>query len=133
MTVPNVPVTGLPAPGVAAYLVAWDDAAEKWVPVQASGGSVGAPVASSGVIASVNAATSSTTVLAANANRKGATIYNDSTAVLYLALADTTASTTVYSVQIPAGGYFEVPNRYAGKIVGIWSAANGAARVTEHV
>lgn len=92
--------------------------------------------ATTGTITSVNDAATSTTILAANANRKGATVFNDSTAVLYLALADTTASATAYTVQIPAGGYYELPTTeggvYTGKIVGIWASdASGAVRVTE--
>jgi hypothetical protein len=86
-----------------------------------------------GTITSVTAAAADTTLLAANTNRLGATFYNDSTAVLYLALT-TTASTTAYTVQVPAGGYYELPNDgcgYVGAVHGIWSAANGAARVTE--
>lgn len=92
--------------------------------------------ATTGTITSVNDAASSTTILAANTSRKGATVYNDSTVVLYLALSDTTASATVHTVQIAAGGYYELPATeggvYTGKIVGIWASdASGAARITE--
>lgn len=91
---------------------------------------------STGTISSVNDAATSTTILASNSSRKGATFYNDSTSVLYLALSNTTASTSVYSVQIPASGYYELPvsqgGVYTGIVVGIWSAdASGAVRVTE--
>jgi hypothetical protein len=92
-------------------------------------------VAGTGTITSVGDATSSTTILAANSSRKGAVIYNDSTAILYLALSNTTASTTVYTVQVPADGYYELPamqSVYTGVIVGIWASdAGGSARVTE--
>lgn len=86
-----------------------------------------------GTITSVTAAAVSTTILASNASRKAASVYNDSTAILYLSTSATAASTTVYSVQVPPGGYFELPNTrlYTGQLTGIWSAANGAARVTE--
>jgi hypothetical protein len=89
-----------------------------------------------GTISSVNDTDSSTTVLAANTARKGASFFNDSTALLYLAFASTTASATVYSVQVPAGGYFELPSWpsgvYRGIVVGIWASnASGAVRVTE--
>lgn len=92
--------------------------------------------AATGTITSVNDTASSTTILAANTSRKGATVFNDSTSVLYLALSDTTASATVYTVQLPANTGYELPPTeggcYTGKIVGIWSAdASGAARVTE--
>ena len=84
----------------------------------------------SATLASVTAATTSTTILAASSSTHNAVVYNDSTAVLYLAFA-ATASTTAYTVQVPAGGYFEMPKpAYQGIITGIWSAANGAARVT---
>lgn len=91
---------------------------------------------STGAITSVNDAAADTTILASNANRKGATFFNDSTAVLYLALASVTASVTVYTVKIAAGGYYELPvNKggvYTGVVKGIWDAdASGAVRVTE--
>jgi hypothetical protein len=89
--------------------------------------------ATTGTISSVTSAAASTLLLASNTNRLGATVYNDSTATLYLALASS-ASTTAYTVQVTAGGYFELPNDgcgYTGAIYGIWSAANGFARVTE--
>jgi hypothetical protein len=93
-------------------------------PVQDIRSSVGAPtnVASSG---------SSVTLLAANAVRLGATVYNDSTQVLYVLLANTTASASVYTVQMASQSYFEVPFNYTGIIVGIWASANGNARITE--
>jgi hypothetical protein len=71
------------------------------------------------------------TILAANTARLGATIYNDSTAFLYLLLANTTSSATVFTVKLAAGGYYEVPFGYAGVVKGIWSSAAGNARVTE--
>ena len=80
---------------------------------------------------SVTASVTSVTVLAANAARQLATFFNDSTAVLYLLLGAGAASTTAHSVQIAAGGYYELPYRYTGALTGLWSAANGAARVTE--
>jgi len=71
-------------------------------------------------------------LLPANGNRAGAVIYNESTAILYLAFGPA-ASLTAYTVQIPANGYFELPGPaiYTGVISGIWSAANGFARITE--
>jgi hypothetical protein len=82
------------------------------------------------VLTSVAAAVSSTSLLAANLNRIGATFYNDSTAVLYLALAGS-ASTTAYTLQVPQNGYYEVPYGYDGAIFGIWASANGSVRITE--
>lgn len=83
--------------------------------------------------ANVAGSVSSVTILAANNNRKQALIYNDSTALLYLDLTGGTASSSSYSVQVPAQGYFELPPQpiYTGLITGIWSVATGNARVTE--
>ena len=79
----------------------------------------------------VAASATSVTVLASNANRLGASITNDSTAILYLLVGAGTASTTVYTVKLSAGAYYEVPFSYTGIIVGIWSSATGSARVME--
>lgn len=90
-------------------------------------------VSGTDTITSVTAATASTTVLAANTSRKGAVFFNDSTAILYLAFA-ATASTTSYTVQIPPGGYYELPRPIRQAIItGIWSAANGSVKVTESI
>lgn len=78
----------------------------------------------------VVAAAADTQLLAANANRVGATIFNDSTAILYLKFG-TGASTTSYTVQIGKNTYYEVPFDYQGAINGYWSSAAGTARVTE--
>jgi hypothetical protein len=79
---------------------------------------------------SVAGSASSVSLLASNANRLGATVYNDSTAALYVKLG-TTASTTSYTFQIYANEYFEVPFQYTGAIDGIWTSATGNARITE--
>ena len=85
----------------------------------------------SGSITSVNSSASDVQILAANDGRRGATIYNDSTQILFLGLSSETTSTSNFTVQIPADAYFEVPYVYAGEIRGIWASANGAARITE--
>ena len=61
----------------------------------------------------------------------GRTVYNDSTATLYLTFG-TGATTTNYTVQIGPGGYYEFPaaSMYCGEVDGIWSSATGAARTT---
>lgn len=91
--------------------------------------------ASTAATSNVSAATSSTALFTAGfAAVKGRTVYNDSTAVLYLKFG-TSASTTSYTVQIPAGGYYEFPGGpngvYGGAVEGVWAAANGSARCTE--
>lgn len=75
--------------------------------------------------------TTNTTILASNSARLGASIYNESTATLFLLLGSATESATVYTLQVPPGAYYEVPANYTGIIKGHWSAANGSARVTE--
>lgn len=89
--------------------------------------------AATGTKASVASSATSVTILASNTSRKGAIIYNDSTQILYLDLSGGTASSSSYSVQVLAYGYFELPPPiiYNGVITGIWAAANGNARVTE--
>lgn len=87
--------------------------------------------AATSTVASVNSSGTNVTVLAASAARLGAFFFNDSTAVLYLKLG-ATATTSSYTVQIPAGGFYELPSTpiYTGIIDGIWASANGAVRVT---
>lgn len=74
--------------------------------------------------------TASTSVLASNASRLGATIYNEGSQVCYLKLGST-ASTTSYSVQLVVGAYYEVPFGYTGAIDGITSTSTAQLRVTE--
>uniref|UniRef100_A0A832M3X7 Uncharacterized protein n=1 Tax=Oscillatoriales cyanobacterium SpSt-402 TaxID=2282168 RepID=A0A832M3X7_9CYAN len=93
--------------------------------------SVTFPTSSSISATGIPGATSSTSLLASNASRKGATIFNNSTADLYVELGGT-ASTTAFAVKLDPGGYFEVPYSYTGAIAGIWSAANGTALVREY-
>jgi len=83
-----------------------------------------------GTLSNVVSAAADTLILAANANAKSRSVYNDSTQILYLTLDTTAASLTNYTVQLQAGGYYET-EIYTGEIRGIWAAANGNARVTE--
>lgn len=83
---------------------------------------------------SVAGSASDGTILASNANRLGATIFNDQSAggaTLYLLLASGTSSVTNYSVQLGPGGFYEIPFGYTGVLKGLWSSAAGNARVTE--
>lgn len=87
--------------------------------------------AASATLANVASSASSVTLQASNANRRGWMVFNDSTAILYVKFG-ATASATSYVVQIPAGGYYEMPlPTYTGVVDGIWASANGNARVTE--
>ena len=90
----------------------------------------------------VASSASSVTIIANNPRRRGLTITNTSTAILYLnLLGDTATATTAHSIQIPANGSYDLPlftangntECYTGKITGIWASANGQANVTEWV
>lgn len=77
--------------------------------------------------------TTSTTILSSNTARLGATIENDSSAVLYLLLGSGTASATNYSVRMVQYAYYEVPYGFTAALSGVWASdpGDGAARVTE--
>ena len=95
--------------------------------------------AATSTLANVASSATSVTLLAANNNRKTAIIINDSTSDLYVNLNASAASTTNYSLFLAA----KVGNTpsflaingddYSGEIRGIWSSANGFARITEVV
>ena len=80
-------------------------------------------------LATVAASITSGPIFAAAGGSNGRTVYNDSTAILYLAFA-ATAATNAYTVQVAAQGYYEVPWNYDGVISGIWTAASGNAYTT---
>lgn len=82
-------------------------------------------------VTQITSAASDTSLLAANANKKGTIFFNDSTATLYLLYGTGVASTTNYSVQINPKGFFEDPLHYTGGYHGIWSSANGFVYCTE--
>lgn len=85
----------------------------------------------------VSANAASVTLLASNAARLGATIYNNSDKVLHLSFS-TPATTDNAVLDLGAetggliGGYYEVPFKFTGAIYGIWEAApTGKANITE--
>lgn len=92
----------------------------------------GSAVTSNGPV-TVASANSDTQLLAANVNRRGATVANDSTSVLYLSLGTNAAASNSFTVKLAAAAYYEVPFGYTGAIRGIWATVNGAARITEVV
>lgn len=99
-------------------------------PVPVSG-TVSETTSDTGTQANVAGSASSVTLLASNANRLGASIVNDSSAILYVKMGST-ASATDYAVRMYPNDYLEVPFNYTGIITGIWASATGAARVTEY-
>lgn len=90
------------------------------------------PTVASATLTSVSGSASSVSCAASNASRRGVSIYNDSTALLYVAFA-ATSSTTAFTVRVASQGYYEMPSYpvYTGTIACIWASATGAARVTE--
>lgn len=92
-------------------------------------------VSGTSAITTVAASASSVSLLASNVNRKGATIVNDSSAVVYIKCG-TTASTTSYTSTLAGAGAapfssYEVPFGYTGAIDAIWASGTGNARITE--
>ncbi len=87
---------------------------------------------STSTVVGVAAATSSGTILVSNANRLAATVYNASTALMQMSLAGTASNSAgLYTAQLFANAYYEVPGNYTGIITANWAAASGSAIVTE--
>lgn len=80
----------------------------------------------------VTSSASAVTLKASNAARVGLYIVNEAVVVLYVKFGST-ATSTDYSVAIPAGVTYEMPNRYySGIVTGrLASGADSAAQVTE--
>jgi hypothetical protein len=92
--------------------------------------SVVADKAATSSVTSVASSASNVQLLASNANRVFASIYNESSKQVFIKLG-TTASNTSYSILLMPNSYWEVPSDWTGEIDAIWSAANGSARITE--
>lgn len=95
--------------------------------------------ATTSTLTNVASSATSVTLLASNSNRKAVIIVNDSTAILYIKFDSSAASTTSYSLVIPPISN-SIPSfitfdrsDYSGAVTGIWSSANGNARITEVV
>lgn len=88
---------------------------------------------STGTNTSVSGSTSQVTLLASNANRKGATIYNDSILNALKISLGATVTANNFTVVIASSGYYELPFGYTGIVTGIFNTATGAARITEVV
>ena len=88
--------------------------------------------AGTGTTTQVADSSSSVTLLAANANRKGASIQNTSSAVLYVKLGATAAANS-FTARLVQYALYEVPFGYQGVIDGIWASdpGDGVAAITE--
>ena len=87
--------------------------------------------ASTATVSSVPSSASSVTLLPNTPTRSFFTIFNDSTASLFVKFG-TGAATNDFTVKLLAGGYFEstIP-AYTGIISGIWDSEDGSAYTTE--
>ncbi len=84
-----------------------------------------------GTLTNVAGNAGSTSLIASNANRLGAVIYNDSTSYLNIKYGSG-ASATSFTYRIPPNYTWEMPHPgYTGDIYGIWDVATGNARCTE--
>lgn len=89
--------------------------------------------ATTSAFTTVAGATSSTAILAANANRMSASIYNATNKNMYVLCNSGAASLSNYSILLMQGSYWEVPTDYQGAINAIWAAGvSGNANVTEY-
>lgn len=83
---------------------------------------------------SVVSSASSVTILASNANRRGVSVFNDSTATLRLSFSNPATTANAF-IGLPAGAFLLLDQQMmiTGAIYGIWASANGTAQVTEFV
>jgi hypothetical protein len=88
--------------------------------------------ATSSTPTTVSASTTSVSILAANPQRKGATIWNNSNNNLFIDFG-ATASAAAFTAKLFSQGYYELPFTYTGVISGIWDGTNGACFVRELV
>ena len=79
---------------------------------------------------SIAYSTANTQLLAANSNRRGATIWNNGTTGLNVSLGLSGSSQP--NLVVPVNGYYEVPFSWTGVINGAWAAGGaGSAWVVE--
>lgn len=80
----------------------------------------------------VTAATSPTVILSGSAQRVHASIFNHSSASLYIRFDDNNASVNDFDVKLSSGSYFELPKPvYQGIVRGVWDGANGFAMTVD--
>ena len=94
--------------------------------------SVATATYSSSAVSSVTSAATNTVLLASNASRRQAVLYNDCDKAVYVKLG-ATASSTSFSYRLQPNQTLELPTPvYTGAIDGIWdSSPTGSMRVTE--
>ena len=93
--------------------------------------SFAAASAATAAVTSVAGSATAVTLLASNAARNLYEVFNDSTSALYVKHGSG-ASTTSFTVKLPAGASYFPPVNYTGIVTGIWDSAVGSARLTEY-
>jgi hypothetical protein len=88
--------------------------------------------ASTATITSVASTTSTVVLKAANVNRKGLVLYNNSTKTCFVAFA-ATSTNAAFTVLMQANSLYEMQTLYTGTVSAIWQNTNGAMLVTELV
>lgn len=91
---------------------------------------VALPAPGTSAATSVTAATTDTSVLAANTARRGATVFNEAGQTAHLLLG-AVSSLTAYTAQVSVGGYYEVPFGWTGAVRAITATGTATLRVTE--
>ncbi len=82
------------------------------------------------VLAQVAGTTTTVTLFAASTAVNGRTVYNDSSATLYLSFGPV-ASAGTCTTNVAANTYFAFPDPiYGGLVTGAWSTNAGTARTT---
>lgn len=88
-------------------------------------------VAATSVVTRIPSSLTNVTLAAANLDRKGLSLYNDSNASQYVKFG-TTATTTDFTMVLTSKAFYEMPFPiYVGQIDVISSSAVGAIQVTE--
>lgn len=82
------------------------------------------------LVNSTGAGVANQTLIAANANRIAASVFNDSTANLFICLG-AVATVNNFSVKLRPGEYYEVLADFRGDVNGVWDVAAGNSRNTE--
>lgn len=90
---------------------------------------VGTMAGTSSVFAVLSSITT-VSIMTANVNRKAGTIYNAAGTTVFLKLG-TAATTSVYTVSMNNGDYYELPGGWTGVVAGITTSNAGIINVTE--
>jgi len=90
------------------------------------------PAVTTTELTTVNASASPVTILLANTARKAVSIFNTSTANLYIDESGGTPSSTRFTVKIPPSTLWEMSLPVSAVLIsGVWDSANGTALVKE--